>query len=283
VNPTVLAAVAAACALLGRPGPTPPPAVPLVARLAPTAAAGVAQWLDDAGGVVAFGELHQDTAGAGTRSALARFADDILPVIAPRASHLIVETWMTSGACGAAERQVTADVARTTRRPAETENEIVRLLRRARELGVAPHILEIGCDEYRALQGGGVGSSGAGGVDYDKLLELTGRHLGVAIRQALLLPRSPRRPLVLVYGGALHNDLYPDRETARYSFGPASYALARGAYREIDLFVPEYALRLAALRAERWYPVWRRRRQEPGAVLIPRSAASLIVVFPPAH
>ena len=89
------------------------------------------------------------------RSALDRFTDEILPVLAPHAAHLIVETWMTTGACGESEKQVTEDVARTTERPAETENEIVKLLRRAKELGVAPHVLAVGCDEYRALAGGG--------------------------------------------------------------------------------------------------------------------------------
>ena len=123
-------------------------------------------------------------------------------MLAPHAAHLIVETWMTTGACGESETHVTEDVARTTERPAETENEIVKLLRRAKELGVAPHVLAVGCDEYKALAGGG------GAVDYDRLLSITAQHLERAIRQAALLPRSAARPFVIVYGGALHNDLH---------------------------------------------------------------------------
>ena len=141
---------------------------------------------------------------AGVRSSIARFTDEILPAIAPRASHLIVETWVSRGACGETEKQVTKDVARTTERPAETENEIVRLLRRAKELGVAPHVLDVDCHEYQTLIARG------GGVDYDRLLAMTGQHLGRAIQQALALPRPADRPLVLVYGGALHNDLAPE-------------------------------------------------------------------------
>ena len=89
------------------------------------------------------------------RSAIARFTDDILPVVAPHASHLIVETWITTGKCGESETRVTEEVARTTERPVETESEIMRLLRRAKELGVAPHVLDIACDEYKQLTGGG--------------------------------------------------------------------------------------------------------------------------------
>jgi len=265
----------AVAVLLGRAAPPPPAAVPPpVERSAPAAA--VAALLDlsrDPGGVVAFGELHQTKATAKVRSALARFTDEILPVVAPHAAHLIVETWVTTGRCGESEARVTEDVARTTERPAETENEIVKLLRRAKELGVAPHVLEIGCDEYRLLAGGG-------GVDYEKLLTITNTHLERAIRQALALPRPPGRTLVVVYGGALHNDLYPDPALAKFSFGRGIFALTRGAYREVDLYVPALIDALPSLKGEPWYRAWSRlSRQAPDAVVVRRSARSAIVIW----
>jgi hypothetical protein len=279
---SALASVAAAALLLARPAPTPPAEVAPAPVTAPSAAAALSAWLADAAGVVAVGEVHQDAATRSTRSALARFTDDILPALAPRASHLIVETWMTTGACGKAETRVTRDIARTTERPAETENEIVRLLRRAKESGVAPHVLAVTCDEYAVLggtrQARGKGKA-SGAVDYDRLLKLTRRHLEAAIRQALLLPRTPARPLVLVYGGALHNDLYPARILGAYSFGPAIFDLLHGDYREVDLYVPELVERLPAMRAEPWFAAWRTQAQ-PATVVIPRSARSTIVVFP---
>lgn len=267
------ASLAAAAVVLGRAPPPPAPVSP-VARAFPTAADAVQALLGDAGGVVAFGEVHQDNATAATRSALARFRDDILPAIAPRISHLIVETWVARGDCGAQEARVTADVQETTQRPVETENEIVTLLRRAREAGIAPHILEVTCDEYAALTPAG------GSVDYEKLLAITTRHLAAAVREAALLPRAPGRPLVVVYGGALHNDLYPRPALAAYSFAPASYALMRGAFREIDLYVPELVERLASARVEPWYPIWRRRPATNEVLVIPRSTRSAIVIFP---
>ena len=72
---------------------------------------------------------------------------------------------------------------------------------------MAPHVLDIG---VRRIQGAG-GAGPGGGVDYDKLLTITNQHLERAIGQGLLLPRAPGRPLVVVYGGALHNDLFPIR------------------------------------------------------------------------
>ncbi|HEY6476197.1 MAG TPA: hypothetical protein VI456_06410 [Polyangia bacterium] len=269
------AALGGLAAFFAYPHPPRPmnPDGPLVAEKFVSPAAAMKAFLGDATGVVAFGELHQTVKTADVRSSLARFTDEILPAIAPRASHLIVETWVSRGNCGQAEKQVTADVARTTERPAETENEIVRLLRRAKELGVAPHVLDVDCHEYQTLVGAG------GAIDYDRLLTLTGQHLGRAIEQALALPRAPDRPLVLVYGGALHNDLAPSPELAKYSFGPAIDALTHGDYREVDLFVPELADTFPALRAERWYPVWRKARAAPGTTLIRRQARSAVLLF----
>jgi hypothetical protein len=266
------AALVAIAALLEIDRPMAPGAT-LVAEKFVSPAAAVTAFVGDAGGVVAFGELHQTAKTAGVRSSLARFTDEILPAIAPRAAHLIVETWVARGDCGATEKKVTGDVARTTERPAETENEIVRLFRRAKELGVTPHLFDVDCHEYQSLIAPG------GGVDYDRLLAMTGQHLGRAIQQALRLPRPPGRPLVLVYGGALHNDLAPDPALAKYSFGPAIDALTHGNYREIDLYVPQLMATLPALRTERWYAAWRQARAKPGTTLVRRQPRSAVVLF----
>jgi hypothetical protein len=265
----------AVAVLLGRPGPPPPAAVPppVEARAPAAAVAGLLDLAGHPGGVVAFGELHQTRATAKVRSALSRFTDELLPVVAPHAAHLIVETWVTAGRCGESEARVTEQVERTTERPPETENEIVRLLRRAKELGVAPHVLEIGCDEYRVLAGGAR-------LDFEKLLTITNAHLERAIRQALALPRPGGRPLVVVYGGALHNDLYPDPSLARFSFGRGIYALTRGAYTEVDLYVPALIDALPSLRTEPWYRPWKKlSRRDDGAALVRRSARSAIVIW----
>ncbi len=269
------AALGGIAALLSFGHPPSPMATdgPLVAERFSSPAAAVTAFLGDATGVVAFGELHQTVKTADVRSSLARFTDEILPAVAPRAAHLIVETWVSRGACGETEKQVTKDVARTTERPAETENEVVRLLRRAKELGVAPHVLDVDCHEYQSLVTSG------GGVDYDRLLAMTGQHLGRAIEQALALPRPAERPLVLVYGGALHNDLAPAPALAKYSFGPAIDALTHGNYREVDLYVPELVNTYPALRAQPWYPVWHRARATPGTTLIRRQPRSAVLLF----
>ncbi|HEY7376277.1 MAG TPA: hypothetical protein VIF57_29210 [Polyangia bacterium] len=258
---------------MARPAPALPDAPAPRAVKAASARAAVETLMPDPGGVIAFGELHQTRATAKVRSSLARFTDEILPVIAPHTSHLIVETWITRGACGEVEAQVTKEVARTTERPVETESEIMKLLRRAKELGVAPHVLDVGCDEYKVLAGQG------GAVDYDKLLTITNQHLERAIGQGLLLARAPGRPLVIVYGGALHNDLHPDPSLAKYTFGRHVHAATRGAYREVDLYVPEMIDTSPVARRQPWYRAWQGAGGGAGVVVIERAPRSSIVVF----
>lgn len=269
---TVVAAAAAA-------GPGTVAGPPRAERFA-TPAAAVAAALDEthfAGGVVAFGELHQTLATAGVTSALRRFTEQIFPGLTERLSQLVVETWMTTGRCGEVEKAVTADVEKTTERPAQTESEIETLLRGAHDRGVRPSILTIGCQDYEAMRVGG-------GVDYDRTLRVTAGALEVAIgralRSAAASATGPR--LVAVYGGALHNDLHPDAELAAYSFAPAVLRATLGHFVEVDLVVPEYAETSAAVRAQSWWRVYRAARRPGATILVRRDPRSFVVIFPAA-
>lgn len=281
-----LTAAASAAAQVAA-GPPGPPVTP-TARLFSTADAALAAALGgepgeavDSGGVVAFGELHQTVATAKIPSALHRFTTDLLPALAPRLSHLVIETWVTTGRCGEAERAVTADVERTIERPASTESEIEALIRVAGEHGVTPRILSISCADYASMRGAG---GGAPVVDYDRTLRVTARALEVAIVRALkdgAAPTLAGRPrLVAVYGGALHNDLAPEVGLEAYSFAPRVLAATLGRYHEIDLVVPEYAASSAAVQAQPWWRVYRRARRPGATVLVQRTARSFVVVFP---
>ena len=271
---TLVAAVVAAAAAAV---PSPAAESSRAERFA-TPGAAVAAALDQTrftGGVVAFGELHQTLATAGVPSALKRFTEQILPGLTGRLSQLVVETWMTTGRCGEAEKVVTADVQKTTERPAQTETEIETLLRVAHDSGVQPGILTIACKDYEAMRQGA-------GVDYDRTLRVTAAALEAAIGRALRAAAAKRAGphLVAVYGGALHNDLHPDPELAAYSFAPAALKATLGHYVEIDLVVPEYAATSAAVKAQPWWRVYRAARRAGATVLIRRDPRSFVVVFP---
>ena len=57
------------------------------------------------------------------------------------------------------------------------------------------------------------------------------------------------------------------------------HAATRGAYREVDLYVPEMLDGTPTLKAEPWYRAWQRAGGGASDVVIQRNPRSAIVVF----
>jgi hypothetical protein len=224
--------------------------------------------------VVAFGEYHQVEGGAKVPSAVKRFTIEMLADLAPLASDLVLETWVTEGKCGATETQAVAKVDESIKRPEATEDELVTLLQRAKSAGVRPHILTLSCAEYAAIQ------PKDGEIDYVKLLGVVTDQLHKGIDAAL--KTAPAQKTVLVYGGALHNDVHPKKELAQFSFAKAVAREVNGRYLEIDLYVPEYVEHDREISVEPWFARWRKEAAtHPGEpALITRGPTSYIVIFP---
>jgi len=237
----------------------------------PSARAGLARMLEQVKPrVLGVGEVHLVAGGPQVRSALARFTDDMLAGLDGRATDLVVETWVSGNSCGVVEKQVTADVKATTERPPETETEITRLLRRAGELHMRPHVLTMRCNHYQQVR------AKSGEVDYDKLLRLIGDELHRNVRAAL---EGREGASVIVYGGSLHNDRQPNEGVAAYSYGRKLAAELGDGYVELDLYVPELVADDQLLRAEPWYPLLERFSGPDKVVLIERSPGSYILVL----
>ena len=234
----------------------------------------VAQLMSKKPRVVAFGEYHQIEGGAKVPSAVKRFGDQMLQAIAPATSDLIVETWVTEGKCGETETKAVAKVEETIKRPEATEDELVTLLRRAKTAGVRPHILTLSCAEYEDIQ------PKDGEVDYVKLLGVVTAQLKKNIDASLKV--APKGKTVAVYGGALHNDVYPKKILAQFSFAKPVAKEVGGKYLEVDLYVPEYIAGDKDIVAERWFSEWKKLEpSHPGeAALVARGPSSYIVIFP---
>jgi hypothetical protein len=257
------------------------PSIPVQGRLAiehfATAARALEQVLATPAQVVAFGEYHQTTESMKIRSSLLRFSEELLPVVAKSATDLVVETWVADGGCGKRETKVIEDVQTTTERPPETGNQIATLLKHAQAAGVVPHILTMTCKDYRSV------SDKNGETDFVKMLTLTRDRLQREVSRWLGAPRSTASKgarVVAVYGGALHNDLYPAPSDKPFAFGRALFAKTQGQYLEVDLFVPEYILADKRMAAERWFAGFKAGIKAGDALLIRRSERSYIIVFP---
>jgi len=225
-------------------------------------------------GVIGFGEYHQLTRTNDTLSAIARFTHAMLPGLAGGTSDLVVETWVSAGSCGEVEKQVVSEVDEVSERPAETADETVLLLRQAKALGVAPHILAVSCAEYEKVLGAD------GGLDYFAFLELVATRLGdTAAGIVAKKPAGAPRRIVAIYGGAMHNDVVPRSGFEAVSFARRMRELGYGPYAEIDLLVPEFVAQSTLARDEAWFPLVAKIASPDHVALIDRGDGAYILLL----
>jgi len=233
-------------------------------------ATAVKQLVGDDVRVVAFGELHQRTdRAAGVPSALSRFSQQVVPLFAGRASDLVLETWIPDRACGAQATQASAAVESATARPVTTKSEIATLVDQLHAAKIAAHAMKISCDDWAKVAPPGKE------LDIEAMLTVITRELGrIAIEAA-----AAKHGLVLVYGGALHNDLYPNAGVEDWSFAAKVDGATSGGYEEIDLYVPEYAALDGMSQHEPWYPLLAQAGPDH-VVVIDRGPRSHIILLP---
>jgi hypothetical protein len=253
--------------------PGQPGSAALPHRVLPTAEAALRSIMQPEHGaaprVIGIGEHHQTQRTEAVRSALSRFAGELLPVLAGHATDLVIESWAEPAGCDAEAAQASAEVSREIQRPPATENELVTLIERARALRIRPHLLAFGCADYRALRGPD------DRVDYEALLGAVTTRL----RDQALAGLAQEGAVIALYGGALHNDLHPNPGVADFSYAAAVDEAAQGRYVEIDLLVPEYVTGKAALAREPWYPLLDRAGPDH-VVLIERAPRSYVLLLP---
>ncbi len=253
------------------PAPTPVPAVKVFAD-AGNAMAHILSTSDAK--IIGFGEFHQTNDTTSTLSALDRFTSQILPIVKSSSGNLVVETWINEGNCGEKEKEVHKNLDKTTERPKETETEVVKLMKAAKESGVEPHILKMKCTDYDRLM------QNDGKVDYWEFLELITRGLEEKARTLVLeTPTEEKKRTVIIYGGAIHNDMEPYEDLAPYSFAKDLHKATDGGFLEVDLYVPEFVKDKEQLQAEPWFPVFKEHVSPRKVLLIERSPSSYIIVF----
>lgn len=196
--------------------------------------------------VVGFGEIHARVDRAvGVKSALARFTE-ALPSFADRVSDLAVETWIVNPSCGGEAKEATARVEQTMKRPEATKSEIATLADAAKAKGVQPLAMTMTCEDYKVVAPAGKD------VDAVAMLDLVTRELTRLSTGAAKKPSSAR-PWVAVYGGALHNDRFPEAGTEEWSYAKAADEATGGKFVEVDLIVPELAAGDATSKRQPWF------------------------------
>jgi hypothetical protein len=217
--------------------------------------------------VYAVGEYHPTRSQVERGSPLARFTTEIIGLLEPRARHLVVEAWLED-ACRA--DGVQAQLAAALRRSAAVRSDVDQLREETARRQIATHDLPITCIEHASML------DARGRVDFLRLLMLVTEKLHDTTRALVTTGHE-----VIVYGGALHNDLYP-----RYALEELSYAqtLAKelgGGVVEVDLVVPEIVAPMMMVRQEPWFPLLG--LASPGRVIVWRRGANSYVVILPAQ
>jgi hypothetical protein len=215
--------------------------------------------------VYAIGEYHVTAPGI-ARSSLDRFTNEIMDVLEPRAKHLVIETWAGERCASLVER----DLAATTRRPSSTQMEILQLRHRA-STRLDTHLLPWTCLEREAML------DAHRKVNYLLLLEL----ITVKLRETIDACRASSPGPIIVYGGALHNDLYPRWPLEELSYARPLADELGGGVLEVDLVVPEVVAPLAIVRDEPWFPLLA--RVSPDRTLVWERGPGSYVVILPAH
>lgn len=226
--------------------------------------------------IIGFGEYHSRIR-TNVPSALSHFTASVFPAIAPLLSDLVVEALVPEGRCQALEETVAAAVEAETERPESTKDETVVLFQTARAKGVVPHYLTLTCADHRAIYADNE-------VGYLLLLETIGAKLAnktMAVMGHRASRPVERKPLISVYGGAVHNDACPDPRWRSVAFGPRlTREVPPGKYVEVDLAVPEIVEDNPLLRDEPWIALARDKSSPDKTLLIEQSDTSYIIVFP---
>ena len=85
------------------------------------------------------------------------------------------------------------------------------------------------------------------------------------------------RPWIALYGGALHNDRFPDAAVAEWSYADALERVTAGKYVEVDLIVPEFAEPDKVSQAQPWFPLV---AGADGVLVWKRGERSFVMILP---
>lgn len=199
--------------------------------------------------VVGFGELHARVDRAQVKSSLSLFTS-ALPAFGDKVSDLVVETFIVDPKCGKSATAATQKMETEVKRPEATKSEIQLLADAAKAAKIQPHAMTLSCADYKTLVP-------KGEIDPLAMLTITTRELKrIAISAVAHRDKDPEhRPWIALYGGALHNDLEPDKALAEWSYAADVDKVTGGKFVEIDIIVPELAAADPGSQKQPWFPV----------------------------
>jgi hypothetical protein len=221
------------------------------------------------------GETHALRGSEAIEPATRRFTRDLLPLLAGRASDLVVELLLPNAKCRAETKAAKETQKVVTEHQAPTDqNDYLALGNAAKALGIHPHALEPTCDDLAHI---GKGGAEAIATSLDVIARLS-RELATRLLDANDAAHDARG--VVLYGGALHNDIVPRPGREGWSYGPALSSRTSGRYVELDLIVPEFIGDSPAWRSFPWVASFDPMAHPRETALLTPAVHDFVLVFP---
>jgi hypothetical protein len=226
--------------------------------------------------VLAVGEIHAQKDSSLKASPTQRFAA-LIPMFCGRSQHIVIELWTPRNDCGdnSVARVREAQKPVTSAQAATNQNDFLELGNVAKANGIQPHALVPTCEDYRSILA-------ADDQDIARMLELT------ATRSAELTEKllsgseeaGAREPWVLLYGGAMHNDIAPKVGREQFSYGPRLLTSTSGRLTELDIVLREQVKGTEAFQRLAWYPYFRQDTLESQYTLFRLGPHSFTLIYP---
>jgi hypothetical protein len=225
--------------------------------------------------VLAIGEIHAQRGNDLKASPTRRFAT-ILPMFCGFSRHIVIELWTGRNDCGdhrvedvhQAQKPVTSAQAETN------QDDFLQLGNVAKAHHIQPHALVPSCEDLQAIL-----SARAG--DIAKMLELTATRTADLAEELLKARPNPgREPYVILYGGAMHNDITPGEGREAFSYGPRLASSTKNRLTELDIVLREQIRDTESFRRFAWYPHFRSGSLEPRFSLYRTGPRSFTLIFP---
>jgi hypothetical protein len=225
--------------------------------------------------VLAVGEAHAQKATPGVASSAKRFTTDMLPALEGKASDLILELMVPPTGCEQEKKAANKEIGKVTAPQAETnQNEYVTMGDAAKKLGIDPHLIHPTCDDIKAITALGTDPT-------DATLRLIARLLRETTKKALSRnERAGVEKIVVLYGGAMHNDVSPSEATSDYGYGLDLVAYTKGRYVELDVFVPELVQDHGLWPKFVWYPHFERAAHPDKTTMFAPLPSSFTILLP---
>src|SRR6478609_37164 len=98
--------------------------------------------------VLAIGEAHAQAGTTGIRSSTRRFAEQLLPLLAGKSKHIVIELLVANCKAKTVERTAQIQAPVTEHQAKDNQNEFLTLGKVAQRLGIEPRALTPSCAEY---------------------------------------------------------------------------------------------------------------------------------------